>query len=233
MKAIFVTGTDTGVGKTVITGCLFRYLTEKGYNVITQKWVQTGADSIYSSDIKIHFKIAKQDLSQKKKIFSLILPNIFKTPASPLLAGRLEKRKVSVEKIKKNFRSLSKKFDFVIVEGIGGALVPINQERLVIDAVCELKLPVLIVAGNKLGGINHSLLTIEALNLRKIEIVGLIFNNLARQNNIILKDNPQIVKSLTSQNIFGILPQEKNYEKLYKQFIPIGNKMIKRLNLNG
>lgn len=233
MKAIFVTGTDTGVGKTVITGCLFRYLTEKGYNVITQKWVQTGAGSVYSSDIKIHFKISKQDLNRKKGLFALILPNIFKTPSSPHLACRLEKRKISAAKIKKSFKSLSSKFDFVIVEGVGGALVPISKEKLAIDIVKELKLPVLVVAGNKLGAINHTLLTIEALKSRKIRILGLIFNNLARVNNIILKDNPRIVRTLSRQEIFGTLPQENNYEKIYKKFIPIGDRIIKRMRLNG
>ena len=111
--------------------------------------------------------------------------------------------------------------------------MPINKDKLVIDIVQEFKLPVLIVAGNKLGGINHALLTIEALNSRKIEILGLIFNNLTRQNKIILKDNPKIVKTLTRQEIFGILPQEENYEKIYKRFIPIGNRIIKRMRLNG
>ena len=233
MRVIFVTGTDTGAGKTVVTGCLFRYLTEKGFKVVTQKWVQTGAGSIYSSDIKVHYEIAKQDLNQRKQLFPLILPNILKTPSSPHLACRLENRKISIKKIKKNLISLSKKFDFVIVEGVGGALVPINKDKLVIDIVQEFKLPVLIVAGNKLGGINHALLTIEALNSRKIEILGLIFNNLTRQNKIILKDNPKIVKTLTRQEIFGILPQEENYEKIYKRFIPIGNRIIKRMRLNG
>ena len=233
MRAIFVTGTDTGVGKTVISGCLFRYLTEKGFKVITQKWVQTGACSIYSSDIKAHFVIAKQDLNQKKELFSLILPNMLKTPSSPHLACRLEKRRISVKKIKKSLKSLTKQFDFVIVEGIGGLLVPINKEKLVVDIVKELKLPVLVVGGNKLGGINHALLTIEALNSRKIEILGLIFNNLPWQNKVILKDNPGIVKTLTQQEILGILPHEKNYEKIYKRFIPIGNRIIKRMRLNG
>lgn len=228
MKAIFVTGTDTGVGKSVVTGCLFRYLTQKGYNVITQKWVQTGSDSLLSSDIGMHFKISRRALNQVKEYLPLILPNLFKTPASPHLASRLENKKIDSEKIKKSFRSLSKMFDFVIVEGAGGALVPINKDKLLIDIVKELKLPVLIVAGNKLGAINHTLLTIESLNARKIKILGLVFNNLWKQNSLILKDNPRIVKALTGCNILGSLAQGPNYEKIFKNFIPIGNKILKR-----
>lgn len=233
MKALFVTGTDTGVGKSVVTGCLFRYLTEKGYNVITQKWVQTGSNSLFSSDIGIHFKIAKRALNQVKAYRPLILPNVFKTPASPHLASRLESKKIDPDKIKMSFRSLSKIFDFVIVEGVGGALVPINKDKLLIDIVKELKLPVLIVAGNRLGAINHTLLTIESLNARKIKTLGLVFNNPWKQDSLILKDNPRIVKALTGCDILGSLAQGPNYEKIYKKFIPIGNKILKRIRKNG
>ena len=233
MKAIFVTGTDTGVGKSVVTGCLFRYLTEKGYRVITQKWVQTGSNSLLSSDIGIHFKISKLALSRVKEYLPLILPNVFKTSASPHLASRLENKKIDPDKIKKSFRSLSKIFDFVIVEGAGGALVPINKDKLLIDIVKELKLPALIVAGNKLGGINHTLLTIESLNARKIRILGLVFNNPWKQDSLILKDNPRIIKALTGCEALGNLTQEPAYEKIYKNFIPIGEKILKRISKDG
>ncbi|MEK6727986.1 MAG: dethiobiotin synthase [Candidatus Omnitrophota bacterium] len=233
MKGIFVTGTDTGVGKTVVTGCLFRYLTQKGYSVITQKWVQTGSNSLLSSDIGIHFKISKRSLNQVKEYLPLILPNVFKTPASPHLASRLENKKIDPDKIKKSFRSLSKMFDFVIVEGTGGALVPINKNKLLIDIVKELKLPALIVAGNKLGAINHTLLAIESLNARKIKTLGLVFNNLWKQNSLILKDNPRIIKALTACEVLGNLEREPDYEKIYKKFIPIGNKILKRILKNG
>lgn len=229
VKAIFVAGTDTGIGKTIVTGCLFRYLIEKGYSAITQKWVQTGSNSILSSDIGIHFKISKQDLNTMKEYIPLILPHIFKTPSSPHLASKLENRKINIHKIKKSFKTLSSRFDFVIVEGVGGVLVPVNKNKLVIDIVKELKLPALLVAGNKLGAINHTLLTIEALNSRKIKILGLIFNNLREQNRIILKDNPQIIKALSGKRILGVLPYESTYETIYKKFIPIGDKIFKQL----
>lgn len=233
MRSIFIAGTDTGIGKTIVTGCLFRYLIEKGYSAITQKWVQTGSNSILSSDIRIHFKISKQDLNTMKEYIPLILPHIFKTPFSPHLASKLENRKINIHKIKKSFRTLSVRFDFVIVEGVGGVLVPVNKNKLAIDIVKELKLPVLLVAGNKLGAINHTLLTIEALDSRKIKILGLIFNNLKEQNRIILKDNPQIIKALSGKRILGVLPYKSTYETIYKKFIPIGDKIFKQLKANG
>ncbi|MDD5238125.1 MAG: dethiobiotin synthase [Candidatus Omnitrophica bacterium] len=228
-KAIFIAGTDTGVGKTIITGCLAKYLSEKGYRVITQKWIQTGCRSVLSSDIKLHLKLMRRDTGSIKELLHFILPYIFKTPCSPHLASRIENKKIHENKIIKSFKALSAKLDFVIVEGTGGALVPFNRNRLVIDIVKELDLAVLIVAENKLGAINHTLLTIEALTQRKIRILGLVFNNVKEKNKYILKDNPQIIKTLTKQKVFGILPSCDSYQLLYENFIPIGKKILREL----
>lgn len=200
MKGIFVTGTDTGVGKTVVTSLLARYLRDKGINVVTQKWVLSGAKSAKTTPR---------------------LPYTFKFASSPHLAAKLERKKISVEKIKKSYQLLEKNFDFVIVEGIGGALVPLNHKKLVIDIAKELKLPVVIVAANKLGAINHTLLTVEAIRRRGMNIIGIIFNNLStKTNKIILKDNVEIIKKLTGEKILGVLPRIKAKDSLCQQFLP-------------
>lgn len=211
MNGIFVTGTDTSVGKTVVSDLLRRYLKDKGYRVVKQKWIETGRDSV----------LQHMD-------FHLTNPFIFKFPSSPHLAARLEGKRINANKIKKSFKTLSKRFDFVIVEGIGGALVPISEKRLVIDIAKELKLPVLIVVGNKLGAINHTLLTVEAIRKRKMKIRGLIFNNRFKGGNkLILKDNVKIIEKLTNVKALGVLPCAENRRQLYKAFIPIGKKIIK------
>jgi len=205
---IFVTGTDTGVGKTVVTGLLARFLKEQGYRVTTQKWIETGCRNL-------------------NKPYSLTQPYRFKFPASPHLAAAKERRTVLVNKIKNSFKQLAKNFDFVIVEGIGGALVPFNNKRLVIDIAKDLKLPSIVVVGNKLGAINHSLLTIEALRKRKMKIIGLVFNNLkAKEDRTILRDNPQIVRTISKEKILGSLPYSRSKKFLYKKFIPIGKRLI-------
>ena len=142
---------------------------------------------------------------------------------------KIEGRRISAGKIVKSFNFLSRHFDFVIVEGVGGAMVPFTDKRLVIDIVKELNVPVIIVAGNKLGAINHTLLTIEALRARKIKILGLVFNNMGKGDKLILEDNPRIIKALSGQIIFGTLPWEPSYKKLYKRFTPIGERIFKRL----
>lgn len=227
MRGLFITGTDTGVGKSVITGCLARYLQEKGYNVITQKWIQTGCSLLSSSDVYLHLKIMGHTLDYIKNHRFNVVPYIFKTACSPHLAARIEKKKIFANKIIESFKLLTNRFGFVVVEGIGGALVPFNKNRLVIDIVKGLNLPVLVVAENRLGAINHTLLTIEALKTRKINILGIIFNNIKKENSYILKDNPRIIKSLTAQEILGLLPFGSSYEQIYRGFISIGNKIFK------
>lgn len=226
MRAVFITGTDTGVGKTVVSGLLGRFLLNRGYRVITQKWIQTGSKN-FLCDIDLHLKLMKKKGSYIRDYLPFVAPYIFKFASSPHLAARLERETISVDKIKKSFRFLSKKFDFVIVEGIGGALVPFSRRRLVIDIAKELNLPVLIMASNKLGAINHTLLSIEAIQRRDMKIIGIIFNNLTRGvNREILKDNPHIIKVISKQKILGILPYSKDKELLYKSFVPIGKKII-------
>ncbi len=228
MNGIFITGTDTGSGKTVVTGCLARYLLDKNYNVITQKWIQTGSAAGQSPDIKLHLKIMGRGTDYIKDYLSHVCPYVFNTAASPHLASRLERRKINPDKMMNSFKLLSNRFDFVLVEGIGGALVPFDKSRLVIDIAKKLDLPALVVVQNKLGAINHTLLTIEALRARKINILGLVFNNYKNQNRQILTDNTRIIKALTGEKCFGALPWMEtagNFNKLYRRFIPIADKI--------
>lgn len=229
MRSLFVTGTDTGVGKTVVSGCLAKYLSAKGRSVVTQKWIQTGSSPDFSSDIEMHLKLMGRERDSVKEYLACVSPYIFKTACSPHLASKRENKRIDAEKIKKSLDLLSRKFDFVIVEGVGGALVPFNGRHLVIDIAGGLNLPVLVVAGNRLGAINHTLLTIEALASRRIDVLGIVFNNLEEKNSYILKDNPRIIKSLTRMRVFGALSRQDSLKKIYEEFIPIGEKISRLL----
>lgn len=227
MKGIFVTGTDTGVGKTIVTGLLARHLAESGYNVITQKWVQTGCLDFISTDVGLHLKIMGRGTEAIKNYLDYALPYMFRTSSSPHLASSIENRRIDPDKIIRSYRILSRKFDFVIVEGTGGVLVPLNKKNLLIDIVKKLDLSVVIVAQNKLGAINHTLLTIEALRRRRIKILGIVFNNSDKENKIVLKDNPLIVRALSKEKIFGVLARRNKFKELYRAFLPIGERMRK------
>ncbi len=229
MKAVFVTGTDTEVGKTLVTGLLAKHLWDKGYHAITQKWIQTGTRNL-PTDIAVHLKLMGKKIEDVEKYLPYTAPYTFQLAASPHLAANSEKRKISTARIKSSFRTLSKKYDFVIVEGLGGVLVPFNRKKLVIDIAKELALPVIIVAKNRLGAINHTLLTIEALRSRHMKILGVIFNGQnEKENEVILEDNPKIVKALTGEKVLGNLPWLKDQDLLYKAFIPIGDRIFAEL----
>jgi len=217
MKDIFIAGTDTGVGKTIITGLLGRFFLDSGLDVITQKWVETGR-----SDIKTHIRLMKK---KPPVPISYLCPYSFKFPASPHLSARLSNKKINVNVIKDKFLFLKEGFSIVLVEGTGGILTPITEKTLILDIVKGLSLPVLLVSKNKLGTINHTLLSLEALRARNIKILGLIFINALKEKGEILEDNPRIIEKLTKVNILGILPFIKEKEKLYKAFIPIGEKI--------
>ncbi|MBI5573043.1 MAG: dethiobiotin synthase [Elusimicrobia bacterium] len=229
MKAIFVTGTDTNVGKTVVSGLLARCFLDRGYRVITQKWIQTGSN-LFPVDIEMHLRFMMRGREYIKDYSALVTPYIFKFAASPHLSSDMEKRKIDVGRIKKSFNILLKKFDFVIVEGTGGVLVPYNKKRFIIDIAEELNLPVLVVAANKLGAINHTLLTIEAIKKRNMNILGIVFNNLNKnENKIVLRDNPRIISKLAKEEVLGILPWQKDTRLLYKAFVPISSRIFRKL----
>ena len=198
MNGIFVTGTDTGVGKSVVTGLIARHLLDEGHSVITQKWVETGTKG-FSKDIATHLKMMGKRRQDVHGLSKHLCPYSFGFPSSPHLAAKLENESISSGKIKSSFRYLQKRFDFVIVEGAGGALVPYNSKKLLIDIARDLKLPVIIVAENKLGAINHTLLTIEAVKKRGMKVIGVIFNSWrGRPDKKILEDNMDIVERFMS-----------------------------------
>tara|TARA_B100000315_G_scaffold215983_1_gene215585 strand:- start:906 stop:1616 length:711 start_codon:yes stop_codon:yes gene_type:complete len=230
-KALFVVGTDTGVGKTIVSGLLGRYLNEKKILTTTQKWVQSGGGN-FSQDIAKHLQLMRKPRASIKPYLKEISSYVFNFPASPHLAAKREGRTISQSRIKKDFMSLSKEFNFTIVEASGGALVPFSKRKLLIDIAKDLNLPVLIVAANKLGAINHTLLTIEALRLRRMKILGVVFNNLSKKTDLeIVNDNPKIIKAISKVSILGTLPWQRDKQKLYRAFKPMAKKILAKVKL--
>ncbi len=123
MRGIYVTGTDTGAGKTIVSGLLGRYISEKGYSVITQKWIQTGSKG-FPEDIDTHLRLMGRRRRDVAGYSDYISSYNLGFPSSPHLAAGLEGKRIEAGKIKKAYRYLSKRFDFIIAEGVGGALVP-------------------------------------------------------------------------------------------------------------
>ncbi|MFH1394611.1 MAG: dethiobiotin synthase [Candidatus Omnitrophota bacterium] len=224
-RSIFVAGTDTGAGKTLVTGMLARMWAENGIKTVTQKWVQTGCKTESAEDIYTHMELMKTDKDLDPE--NRRVPYRFKFPASPHLAAHIENKTVETNLIKESFFSLQKQFEMILIEGTGGVMVPLNEDKLIIDVVKELNLPVLVVAENRLGAINQTLLTIEVLKTRNIRIVGTIFNQVSeKENEIILKDNMQIVEKMSGIKVLGKLDYYKDKDMLYEKFKPMGEKLV-------
>jgi dethiobiotin synthetase len=228
-SAIFIAGTDTGVGKTLVSGFAARFFQENGSKTVPQKWIQTGQTGS-NGDIDRHIEI----MGRKRGDFSAFLRNMvpysFKFSASPHLAAKMESQEIDKNVIIGSFRALTDEFDIVVVEGVGGLMVPVDEKNLVLDICKEINIPVVIVAANRLGAINHTLLTVETLRTRGMKIIGIIFNQTEpSQDKLVLDDNPAIVGELSGVEILASLSYSADTEGLYKQFRKAGKKILEWL----
>lgn len=199
LKGIFVVGTDTGVGKTVVAAGIAGALYRKGIHVGVMKPISSGT----REDARFLMK----SIDSKDPI-DLVNPVHLRLPLAPYVAAKLLKQRIDVKKILRAFRTLSRKYPFLIVEGAGGLLVPIQKKVLVADLVKAFHFPVLIVARATLGTLNHTFLTVEALRRRRIPIVGILLNGLEEKHrDLAVRTNPALLREFTGLPILGILPR--------------------------
>lgn len=174
-EAIFVGGIDTEIGKTVVTGWLARQWIEQGRGVITQKLVQTGCVGA-SDDILLHRRLMGCGLFDEDRD-GTTMPALYAYPASPHLAAKLEGRALDLDAIAAATARLRARHDTVLVEGAGGLMVPLTTELLTIDYVARQGWPVILVTSGRLGSINHTLLSLEAIAARGIALHGIAWNS--------------------------------------------------------
>lgn len=170
----FVSGIDTGIGKSYATGLIAKQWNAEGLRTITQKLVQTGNTAI-SEDIILHRELMGIPFTQDDQE-KITMPEIFSYPASPHLAAQIDKREINFEKIRQATAQLSQRYDAVLVEGAGGLMVPLAEDYLIIDYIKEMGYPLLFVTSGKLGNINHTLLSLEAIAKRGINLHTVIYN---------------------------------------------------------
>ncbi len=205
-RGVFITGTDTEVGKTVVSAGIAGALKTRGINVGVMKPVATGAmmteDGLISNDAQFLLKSIRCDGPRE-----LINPVSIELPLAPLVACRLDGLQIDLNKITDAFQRLTKTKDFVVVEGIGGVWVPITEDYFVCDMIEELGLPVIVVARAGLGTINHTLLTIKALQDRGIVVKGFIINGInEKEATIAERTNPEIIEEISRIPLLGVLP---------------------------
>lgn len=184
---IFISGIDTDIGKTVATGMLARALMAQNVNVMTQKLVQTGVVGLENQGLNGQ-KVISDDILTHRQLMQIPLndfdndgttcPYCFSKPASPHLAAAMDNAILNVDNITCATKTLQHHFDVVLLEGAGGLLVPITKECLTLDYIAEQGYPVILVTSGRLGSINHTLLSIEAIKSRGLKLHSLIYNTI-------------------------------------------------------
>ncbi|MBR3506014.1 MAG: ATP-dependent dethiobiotin synthetase BioD [Lentisphaeria bacterium] len=188
----FVSGIDTGVGKTIATGVMARWLLQRKISVATVKLVQTGCHG-FSEDLDMHRKIMGIPPLPEDKA-GLTAPQIFDFPASPHLAASLERRTVDVEHIGECVRRVSAQYEVTLVEGAGGLAVPLTESLLTVDFAASELWPVILVCSGKLGALNHAILSVEALRHRDMDLAGVVYNYCADADPVIDRDTPRMIE---------------------------------------
>ena len=159
---------------TSATGFLAREWNKNGHRTITQKFIQTGNVG-HSEDIDLHRQIMGIPFTKEDQE-GLTMPEIFSYPASPHLASQLDNRPIDFDKIKRATEELSERYDSVLLEGAGGLMVPLTTELLTIDYIVQEKYPLIFVTSGKLGSINHTLLSLEAIQKHGIVLDTVLYN---------------------------------------------------------
>lgn len=201
--AIFVSGIDTDAGKTYCTAWLAMQIESQQHrSVVTQKFIQTGNEGM-SEDILAHRRIMHRELMDVD-LDHTTAPVIFTYPASAQLAARIDGREIPLDAIDEATKRLSQRFDTVLIEGAGGLMVPLTDTFLTIDYIKSRNLPVALVTNGVLGSINHTVLSIEALLSRGIDIYAILYNTHFDTDHLIAADTRGFITRYAATHCPGV-----------------------------
>lgn len=222
MKGFFVTGTDTDVGKTIISGGLAAVLHENNLDVGVFKPMLSG---ISRDDPESDTSFLKE-MSQTALTAEEITPFTFCEPVSPLVAAQQEGKTVELEEIMQKWEKVRRKCGCFIVEGAGGISVPLGEKFLVSDVIQKIGLPLIIVARPDLGTINHTFLTVHYARSAGIKVAGIIINGRKDGPSLAEKTNPAVIEQFTGVPVLGITPRlgkvtKKNVTEMVKECIDV------------
>lgn len=212
---LFISGIDTNIGKTFATGVIARALAESGKKVITQKMIQTGCKDT-SEDIEMHRQLQGIPFTEEDKD-GLTCPYIFSYPCSPHMAAARDGRKIDLAVVTEATRKLQNTYEYVLLEGAGGLMVPIDLESLTIDYVRDLDYPVILVTSGKLGSINHTLLSLYSCKQYGLKVKAIVYN-LSPKTDALIEANTlgylrQYLKKEFPDTALITLPEIKEGEK--------------------
>ncbi|HET9807698.1 MAG TPA: dethiobiotin synthase [Nitrososphaeraceae archaeon] len=221
IKGVFIIGIDTEIGKTTISGGLGNLLFRKGIKIGVMKPFATGIKT-YSKDFKSHDAKILKEASSSKDNDDIINPYFYSIPTAPYLAKKILKvnEDIDVEEILSKYKEIEKRHEFTIVEGIGGLMVPLSKNFFVADLASIINVPVILIMSNKIGSVNHIIMTYRLAMFYKLKIKGIIINNKWKFSNPLLKlinNNLQsIVEEMTGAKVLATIPylKEPSFKKI-------------------
>ena len=228
MNGLFITGTDTEIGKTIVTAGLLRALRLRGVDAVSMKPIQTGAEkrggALVAPDLEFHCAVSgynpKPEFRRKR-----LAPYCYEPACSPHLAARLAGEYPDMDYIAECKEKLLDKHELVLVEGAGGVMAPVDESRTMRDLMKKLRLPVVLVARRGLGTINHSLLSLLALKDAGLDVFGIVFNETQNvEPDYIRKDNPTTVAAMGQVRVLGNIDymakfNEAGWRRFESQFV--------------
>lgn len=215
MAGLVISGTDTGVGKTYFSCLLLRTLRERGLDVVGYKPVCCGSRED-AEDLL--------DACGRGESVEVVNPVWLKTPAAPLVAAELESAELRVADLVAGARALEERHGFVVTEGVGGWEVPLEEGKTFADFAVELGWPVVVVAANKLGALNHTLLTVNAVRARGLPLAGVVMNHLEEERDVAMVTNEAILKRWVESPVWAeLMPGQDWLEEGLAESLVVGN----------
>jgi dethiobiotin synthetase len=203
-KGIFVTGTDTGIGKTMVSAALARFLTERGLKVGVMKPAESGVNDpsrLGDDGSLLQWAANSHDTMEE------ISPYRLRAPLAPAHAAEKENIFIDFASLVATAQTLGRRHDFLIIEGAGGLMTPLSGGLLMADLAKEIGLPLLVVTTARLGTLNQTLLTIFAAQQMGIPVAGYLINRMPKQPDEAAETAPHNLSSLASADILGVLPE--------------------------
>jgi len=203
-QSYFVTGTDTGIGKTIVSCALLSAYSARGNAVIGMKPVVTGR--VCGEWVDVKAIVAASSIAAPRE---WVNPYAFIPPISPHLAAKQAGMEIDIEIIRQAYCNLQKISDVVVVEGVGGIMAPLNDRNDVADMAYALDLPIILVVGMRLGCLNHALITEKVIQASGLKLAGWVANQIDPQMNS-FDENLHTLKERLNCPLLGVLPFERN-----------------------
>ncbi|NQT18420.1 MAG: dethiobiotin synthase [Planctomycetes bacterium] len=204
-RGIFITGTDTGVGKTVFTAALAAKLRAEGRDVVALKPFASGAMTVDGRRVSAD-TLFLEEAALSGEPPEELTPALFDAPLAPAVAARLEGRRVDVAQVAEHCRRVAARHEVALIEGVGGLLAPLSEDAVVADFAAMLELPLVVVAPPGLGTLNHTALTVECAHARGLHVAGIVISGYPDAPGVAEATNPDELERLTGLKVLAKVP---------------------------